>query len=80
MVSLTETQINWLLDGYDLALMKGHKTLHYESIFRHLGAPEALFHVPFGLFFDTIRPWKRHLKLNKNKAITVVYQPLNYCL
>ena len=32
-VSLTGTQINWLLDGYDLALMKGHKTLHYESVF-----------------------------------------------
>ena len=32
-ISLTETQINWLLDGYDLALMKGHKTLHYESVF-----------------------------------------------
>ena len=25
--------INWLLDGYDIALMKGHKTLHYESVF-----------------------------------------------
>jgi len=32
-ISLTGTQINWLLDGYDLALMKGHKTLHYESVF-----------------------------------------------
>ena len=32
-ISLTGIQINWLLDGYDLALMKGHKTLHYESIF-----------------------------------------------
>jgi transposase len=32
-VSLTGTQINWLLDGYDLALMRGHKTLHYESVF-----------------------------------------------
>ena len=32
-ISLTGTQINWLLDGYDLALMKGHKTLYYESVF-----------------------------------------------
>jgi transposase len=32
-ISLTGIQINWLLDGYDLALMKGHKTLRYESIF-----------------------------------------------
>ena len=32
-VSLTGIQINWLLDGYDLALMTGHKTLHYESVF-----------------------------------------------
>jgi transposase len=32
-ISLTETQINWLFDGYDLALMKGHKTLYYESVF-----------------------------------------------
>ena len=32
-VSLTGTQINLLLDGYDLAFMQGHKTLHYESVF-----------------------------------------------
>ncbi len=32
-ISLTGTQINWLLDGYDLAAMKGHKVLHYESVF-----------------------------------------------
>ena len=32
-IALTGTQINWLLDGYDLALMKGHKTLYYESVF-----------------------------------------------
>lgn len=32
-VSLTGQQINWLLDGYDLAVMKGHKKLHYESVF-----------------------------------------------
>lgn len=24
-------QINWLLDGYDIARMKGHKKLHYEA-------------------------------------------------
>jgi transposase len=32
-VSLTGQQINWLLDGYDLMLMTGHKKLHYESVF-----------------------------------------------
>ena len=32
-ISLTGQQINWLLDGYDISLMTGHKKLHYESIF-----------------------------------------------
>ena len=32
-VSLTGEQINWLLDGYDISLMQGHKKLHYESVF-----------------------------------------------
>lgn len=32
-VSLTGQQINWLLDGYDISLMKGHKKLHYDSVF-----------------------------------------------
>lgn len=31
-ISLTGQEINWLLDGYDLSLMKGHKKLHYESV------------------------------------------------
>jgi len=31
--SLTGEQINWLLDGYDIAVMQGHKKLHYESVF-----------------------------------------------
>ena len=31
--SLTGQQINWLLDGYDISLMTGHKKLHYESVF-----------------------------------------------
>ena len=30
---LTGEQINWLLDGYDISLMKGHKKLHYEASF-----------------------------------------------
>lgn len=25
-------QLNWLLDGYDLTQMKGHKKLHYEAL------------------------------------------------
>ena len=32
-VSLTGQQINWLLDGYDLGAMKGHRKLHYEATF-----------------------------------------------
>ena len=32
-ISLTGQQINWLLDGYDITLMIGHKKLHYESVF-----------------------------------------------
>tara|TARA_R110001592_G_scaffold266204_1_gene531915 strand:- start:3375 stop:3740 length:366 start_codon:yes stop_codon:yes gene_type:complete len=32
-ISLTGQQINWLLDGYDIMLMTGHKKLHYESVF-----------------------------------------------
>lgn len=31
-LNLTAQQINWLLDGYDISLLKGHKNLHYESI------------------------------------------------
>jgi transposase len=30
---LSGEQINWLLDGYDISLMKGHKKLHYEATF-----------------------------------------------
>lgn len=33
LVSLTGEQINWLLDGYDIALMVGHRKLHYDSVF-----------------------------------------------
>jgi len=32
-ISLTAQQINWLLDGYDISLMKPHKKLHYEALF-----------------------------------------------
>ena len=32
-VTLTGLQLNWLLDGYDITLMKGHKKLEYESLF-----------------------------------------------
>jgi transposase len=31
-ISLTGQQLNWLLDGVDIALLKGHKKLHYESV------------------------------------------------
>lgn len=32
-MGLTGQQMNWLLDGYDLSQMRGHKTLQYESVF-----------------------------------------------
>lgn len=32
LVTLSGQEINWLLDGYDLSLMRGHKILHYESV------------------------------------------------
>jgi transposase len=32
LMSLNAEQINWLLDGYDITLMTGHKTLHYEAV------------------------------------------------
>lgn len=30
---LSGQQINWLLDGYDITRMKGHKKFHYEALF-----------------------------------------------
>jgi len=32
LMELTAEQINWLLDGYDISLLKGHRVLHYESV------------------------------------------------
>lgn len=32
-VPLTGQQINWLLDGFDISAMQGHKKLHYDSLF-----------------------------------------------
>jgi transposase len=32
-MALTGQQINWLLDGYDISLMQGHKKLYYEASF-----------------------------------------------
>ena len=32
-MTLTGQQINWLLDGYDISLMKGHKKLYYDSVY-----------------------------------------------
>lgn len=32
LLPLTGEQINWLLDGYDISLLKGHKTLQYEAL------------------------------------------------
>jgi len=33
LLTLTGQQLNWLLDGYDISVMKGHKNRHYESVF-----------------------------------------------
>jgi transposase len=33
LLTLTGQQLNWLLDGYDISAMKGHKNRHYESVF-----------------------------------------------
>jgi len=32
LLSLSAEQINWLLDGYDIMLLQGHKKLHYDSV------------------------------------------------
>lgn len=32
MVSISLEQLEWLLQGYDIALMKPHKTLYYQSV------------------------------------------------
>jgi transposase len=33
LLTLTGQQLNWLLDGYDISVMKGHKNRYYESVF-----------------------------------------------
>ena len=33
LMTLNGQQINWLLDGLDINAMKGHKKLHYDSVF-----------------------------------------------
>ncbi|MEA9391314.1 IS66 family insertion sequence element accessory protein TnpB [Acerihabitans sp. TG2] len=32
LLPLTGEQINWLLDGYDISLLNGHKKLHYDGV------------------------------------------------
>jgi len=32
-LTLTGQQLNWLLDGFDIMAMKGHKKLSYESVY-----------------------------------------------
>jgi len=32
-LTLTGQQLNWLLDGFDITMMSGHKKLNYESVF-----------------------------------------------
>ena len=32
-ISLSGQQINWLLDGYDIRLLTGHKKLQYDALF-----------------------------------------------
>ena len=31
-LDLTEEQLRWLLQGYDISQIKGHKTLNYQSV------------------------------------------------
>ena len=31
-ITLNGQQLNWLLDGYDLSVMKPHQALHYRSV------------------------------------------------
>ena len=31
-ITLTQDELRWLLDGYDLAQLKTHQRLHYESV------------------------------------------------
>ena len=31
LLPLTGEQINWLLDGYDISLLQGHRKLHYDA-------------------------------------------------
>ena len=32
LLTITGEQMNWLLEGYDLSVMKPHKKLHYEAL------------------------------------------------
>lgn len=32
LLTLNGEQMNWLLNGYDVSLMKGHRSLHYDSV------------------------------------------------
>lgn len=32
LITLSGEQLNWLLDGFNLSLMKRHRALHYESV------------------------------------------------
>lgn len=32
LMALSSEQINWLLDGYDISLLQGHKILYYDAV------------------------------------------------
>lgn len=32
LVTISGQQLNWLLDGYDIAQLRAHKKLHYEAV------------------------------------------------
>ena len=32
-ISLSEQQLHWLLDGYDITCMQAHHSLHYSRVF-----------------------------------------------
>ena len=33
LLTVTGQQLNWLLDGYDLAQLRAHKKVHYEALY-----------------------------------------------
>jgi transposase len=70
LVTLNGQQINWLLDGLDLNIMKGHKKLHYESFFKAL----------YRYIWYTLPHKKTPKSLKKKKnPLLVAWKKCSYC-